>query len=78
MDIKTKQLCGTDILYIKWQDSEQDPSIKVMAHYEDIFIDTEFGYAREIDRDNAWNSDYLLDVLGGSLLDLIGKGEDDE
>lgn len=58
MSITHKSLVidGNEVLLIKWQDDDEQPSIRMMTHIRGIYAQSELSFPGESERDHAYTT----------------------
>lgn len=57
MEHRTIEVDGVTVLLVKWQDDEQQPSIRMMAKVSYLYAEINAGFATEADRDRCYEND---------------------
>lgn len=46
---------GVEVLFIKWQDDDENPTIKMMAYVGGIFAESDISFDDDERRDKCWD-----------------------
>lgn len=53
---KSLTVDGVEVLFVKWQDDDENPSLRIMAHINGIFAESEISFDDEPKRDNCYDT----------------------
>lgn len=68
MKFKSQVVDGIEVLFIKWQDDDECPAIRMMAYVGGIYAESTIGFDDFKKRDNCY--DNLTELVAGDFVEL--------